>query len=427
MTTTSGYVSYHFETPLDEESQCFRNGERLVMILPLDAGQASLREALVPLVYMNATSRPHAINTLRFEPYTGALAEEVEEFNQRIAPADPAFFLLGSPAAYQFPKSGSKKIYQETFVALENGRVRGGYTLKQQEFSFHGDLRMAAACQMPISEGLVDRNYAFVGARMLRDAVRRQPLLFGLGIGSADASIARVERAMGWTVRIIPFYFRVINGFAFLRNIEYLKRTRRRRLLLDACAYAGLGWVGARLAESVLARPVEQRLLAATEFGDWADRIWEACEYTYSMTAVRTSDVLNLLYPPGDRCIRLKVLERGHTIGWAVLMDTKMSNNKYFGNMRVGSIVDCLAVPDDAQKVISVASEVLKRRGVDLLVSNQSHPAWCEAMQSAGFIQGSSNFIFTASQGLSKILEEIDPAETGIHINRGDGDGPIHL
>lgn len=385
----------------------------------------------IPLLYMNPRSSQESLSALHFEPYTGALAGAVEEFNQRIAPADPAFFLLGTPASYRFPKSESGKVYQETFVAVENSHVRGGYTLKQQEFSFHGRLRMAAACQMPISEGLIDRKYAFVGARMLRDAVRRQPLLFGLGIGSEDASIARVERAMGWSVRIIPFFFRVINGFAFLRNIEHLKRTRRRRLLLDACAYAGLGWIGARLAESVLTRKmVEHRLLSATEcsrFGDWADDIWESCEAAYSMTAVRTSEVLSLLYPTEDRFIRLKVLERGRPIGWAVMLDTKMSNNKYFGNMRVGSIVDCLAPPDDAQKVIFVASEVLRRRGVDLLVSNQSHPAWCEALQSAGFIQGSSNFIFRASQALSKLLEETDPEETGIHINRGDGDGPIHL
>jgi hypothetical protein len=109
------------------------------------------------------------------------------------------------------------------------------------------------------------------------------------------------------------------------------------------------------------------------------------------------------------------------------MLDTKMSNNKYFGNMRVGSIVDCLALPDEAQKVMFVAAEVLKQRGVDLMVSNQSHPAWGEALQAAGFIQGSSNFIFTASQQLSKLLEDIDPEDTGIHINRGDGDGPIHL
>ena len=48
-------------------------------------------------------------------------------------------------------------------------------------------------------------------------------LLFGLGIGSLEASITRVEQAMGWRVRVIPFFYRVRNGFNFLRNIEYLK------------------------------------------------------------------------------------------------------------------------------------------------------------------------------------------------------------
>src|SRR5207245_4436029 len=60
----------------------------------------------------------------------------------------------------------------------------------------------------------------------------------------------------------------------------------------------------------------------------------------------------------------------------------------------------------------------------DLLLSNQNHPAWCEGLKMAGFVEGPSNFFFVASKALSKLLNEIDPAGTAIHLNRGDGDGP---
>lgn len=368
---------------------------------------------------------------LHFEPYMEEHTAAVADFNRRIQAANPPFLLPDTPAPGWIPRCGNRKIYQEIFLAIEDGRVRGGYTLKHQEFSFRGRILDAAACQMPISEGIVDRRCGFIGPRLLRDALRRRPLLFGLGIGSLDASVTRIEQALGWRVQVIPFFYRVRNGFNFFRNIEYLKTTRWRRWSLDATAYSGLGWAGARVARAVLPRPNGVRAGISAEqppeFSGWADELWETCRGCYSMAAVRDAEVLNVLYPPDSRFIRVKVLERGHPIGWAVLLDTRMDRNKYFGNMRIGSIVDCLALPQHASKVIAAAADVLDRRGVDLLVSNQSHAAWGNALRKSGFLEGPSNFILTTSKPLWRLLDEIDPGGTSVHMNRGDGDGPIHL
>ena len=109
------------------------------------------------------------------------------------------------------------------------------------------------------------------------------------------------------------------------------------------------------------------------------------------------------------------------------MLDTVMADDKYFGNMRVGSIVDCLALPEDAGIVMAAATRVLEGRGVDLLLSNQSHPDWCHGLKMAGFVEGPSNFFFVASKALTNLLNEIDPAGRAIHLTRGDGDGLIHL
>ncbi|HEX5432273.1 MAG TPA: hypothetical protein VFW83_09915, partial [Bryobacteraceae bacterium] len=123
----------------------------------------------------------------------------------------------------------------------------------------------------------------------------------------------------------------------------------------------------------------------------------------------------------------LRIRDRDETVGWAVCLDTPMSAGKYFGNMRVGSIVDCLALPQDAGRVVRAAARVLQKRGADLLVSNQSHAAWRKAFRRAGFLTGSSNYVFATSKKLTYLLEQIDPFEAGVHLTRGDGDGPIHL
>jgi hypothetical protein len=60
---------------------------------------------------------------------------------------------------------------------------------------------------------------------------------------------------------------------------------------------------------------------------------------------------------------------------------------------------------------------------VDLIVSNQLHGAWVSALRGAGFRAGPSNFIFAMSKALTALI----PEGAEVHINRGDGDGPIHL
>ncbi len=370
--------------------------------------------------------------TLRVLPYTEDLVAAVTEFNARISRAGAPFLLPVRPVADWLPKVGDRRIYEEIFLVVQDGFVRGAYTLKRQEFSFAGRILPAGACRMPISEAIADRRYGLVGPKIIHDALRRMPLLYCLGIGSIEANISRMLRAMGWTWRVVPFFFKVLNGFRFLRNMEYLKNGLLSRLALDAAAYSGVGWLGARTARLLLkattARcglPLAQEV---SEFAAWTDEIWRACHGRYSMTAVRDADVLNILYPASDpRFIRLKVCAGSRAIGWAVLLDTVMSGSKYFGNMRVGSIVDCLALPEDAARVMAASANNLEHRGVDLLVSNQSHPAWCDGLKRAGFFVGPSNFFLLMSKQLSRLLSDLDPAFSGIHLNRGDGDGPIHL
>lgn len=370
--------------------------------------------------------------SIRIQPYTGEWTKAVAEFNQRIRPAKAPFQLPETPAPFQLSKRGVGKTYgEEVFLAVEEDHVRGGYTFKHQEFSVGRSILEVGMCRLPISEGIVDKRYSMVGVMLIRDAVKKQPLLYNLGIGDLKVVVARMLLAMGWRViRVVPFFFKVRNGFQFLRNIQYLKTTRLRQWLLDAAAYSGLGWAGATIAHALLTRNGRQAVTVEQvgEFSAWADGIWQACQSRYSMVAVRDAEVLNVLYPPDNtRFIRLKVLDGRRVVGWAVLLDTVMTNDQYFGNMRVGSIVDCLALPEDANTVMAAAARFLEDRGVDLLLSNQSHPAWCQGLKMAGFVEGPSNFFFVASKALAKLLSEIDPAGTAIHLNRRDGDGLIHL
>jgi hypothetical protein len=194
----------------------------------------------------------------------------------------------------------------------------------------------------------------------------------------------------------------------------------------------GLGWIGIRLLQALLRKQRRRDKWMSFEevndFSDWSDQLWKVCKDKYSMIAIRDSQTLNILYPSSNqRFIRLKVMENQQVVGWAVVLNTQMSNHKHFGNLRVGSIVDTLALPDNAFPVVRSATRFLERAGVDIIVSNHSHITWCSAFKDAGFISGPSNFIFAASKELAQLLHPFELSTKEFHLNRGDGGGPIHL
>ena len=108
-------------------------------------------------------------------------------------------------------------------------------------------------------------------------------------------------------------------------------------------------------------------------------------------------------------------------------MNTALSNHSYFGNMRLGSIVDCFAEPQDAGQVLQQSRQYLVGQGADLIVSNQSHRVWRNAFRRCGFVAGPSNVLFASSRALSEAMQRKQISNDDVHVNRGDGDGPINL
>jgi hypothetical protein len=338
---------------------------------------------------------------IAIRPFTEEWAAAVRAFNKRIA-----------SSGFEFPETASA----DNFLAIEGADVRGGYILRRQKFWIRGESFDVAHYRLPLSEGIVDRSYASLGVQLIRHALKQQPLLYALGMGGFDKPLPQMLKAMGWKLRAAPFLFKVNRPSGFLRNIHPLRKTPSRRVIMDLAADTGLGWLGMRLLQRPLGRGPSGEEVRS--FQPWADSVWNSASASYDAIAARDAATLDEFY--GDSgVIRLKI----GTSGWAVVLDTKMEGDKYFGDMRLGSIADCFAPPDDAAEVTRAAVRFLERRGVDLIVSNQLHGAWVSALRGAGFREGPSNFVFAASKALAEQM----PEGAEIHMNRGDGDGPIHL
>ncbi len=351
---------------------------------------------------------------LEIVPYLPVYSAAVGRFHQRLA---------AGGVEMQFPEAGGADWIPGTqqWLAVEGGEVRGGYLLRRQRFCFGGETHQAAHYRLPLSEGLVNRTYASLALRLVRDALTREASLYALGMGGWDKPLPQILKRLKWRMAAVPFYFKTPHPYRFLRQIRALRSSTTRRLACDAAAFSGVGWLALWLAGLARRSSGPAPLEAPPSFSGWADTVWERCRARYAMAAVRDAAMLDQLYPPCDaRFLRIRAAG-----GWAVLLDTAMHGHKQFGDLRVGTIVDCLAPPEDAAAVVLAAARTLEERGVDLIVSNQLHRAWSHGLAGAGFRQASTNFLIALSPALAARVE--GRADQEIHINRGDGDGPIHL
>ena len=378
-----------------------------------------------------ASSDKHRCGTsaIVVRPITEDLVPAVREFNLRLDAG-------GAPREFRFPechisrwlpKTDDRRLYEEYFALSEKDTVRGCYIFKHQDFSFYNVIHSVGFWHWPISEGLVNNKYSWVALRMLGTALKAQPLIYGLGMTD---QLTRLLTAIGWSVCRMPFYFKVNCPERFLKEIRVLRKTRARQLIANLAARTGIGGLALKVLQSARAMggPRNERAEVISGFSGWADDLWNACKGLYAMIAVRDSETLNILYPANsNRFLCYKVTRGSAVLGWAVLLDTQMRDSEHFGNLRVGSIVDCLALPEQASGVVRAATRVLEVRGVDLIVSNQSHAAWCAALQSAGFLPGPSNFRFAASRELAKILDPFPTTMGYIHLNWADSDRPVRL
>jgi len=368
------------------------------------------------------------------QPYRPEHEPAVAEFNERLrqAGADENMVFYRRAQPVWLARKAESRIYNEYFVAVDGGIVRGCYALKSQEFLFpDGQIRSIGYYHHPLSEGIVNKAHAIVGTLLLRDVMLRAPLLYCLGMGGYDRPLPQMLVRLGWAHCLVPFFFRVVDPSRFLRNMQPLRSSPSRKFLLDLAAYSGAGWAGSKLFQGyrTLLAPrapavecCEVASFESAEFTESSQSLWEQARQTCSFTAVRDAEALRTLYPPSEAHLTRMIIKRdGAAIGWAVVGERR--KDAKYGDMRVGSVVDCFALPGESFSVVRCATQTLERQGFDLILSNQSHQACDEAFKAAGYLEGPSNFVFAASKKLAELLIPFEQVRPRMHLTRADGDG----
>ncbi|MGA2739128.1 MAG: hypothetical protein ABSG65_16950 [Bryobacteraceae bacterium] len=372
---------------------------------------------------------------LRVVLYEASHEPAVRAFNARLQAAGALLFPLPETAPEPNPNTPAPGIEFRHFVVVDDaGEVRGGYFIRTQPFIIRGQVHCVGHYNAPLSEGIVDKRYAVVGAAMLAHALGERPLLFAMGMGTMERPLPRMLRAMGWSILETPFFFLVLNGKRFLRNIGPLRSRWERRMAADGLALSGLGGLALKGIQRARTRnrfDGKYRRQAIQEFSEWADQAWLATAPQYSLSAVRTADYLRFIYPPAPGMEPLyygvQLTEGDRPAGWVQMLDCQPRDGSYFGAMRVAALVDGVGAPAAIPSLVHSGVAAAKERHADIVISNQMHRDWASALRAAGFWQGPSNYLLALSKGLRKLLEPLEEATPRIHFNRGDGDGRVNL
>jgi hypothetical protein len=376
---------------------------------------------------------PNATSPVAVVPHTAAHAAAVRAFNTRLQPVGWGWYEDHVPG--WLAKGATQRAWREYWLAVDRGgEVRGAYALKPQQWQLGGETTIVTHWQGPVSEGVVDRSYSWLALHLLRDMLKKRPLLYSWGHGGRDSAIVQILRSMpGWLLHWTPLSCRVLRPFRCLRHNRWLRRTAAQRLALDALAITGVGAITIRALQAASSLRVGGRRDGGVSwevcerFEGWADELWHRVEGDYPILAVRDREAMNAIAPAGrwPHGLNLRIRRGSETIGWAIGLDVVMHDDRRFGDLRVGTVADCLAAPADAPAVVAAVCDHLTSRDVDLVVSNQAHPDWSRAFAARGFLQIREGRLFAASPRLAEAMRPLGLA--GLHLTNMDGEGPICL
>jgi hypothetical protein len=361
--------------------------------------------------------------------------QKVNAFNQRMLEAGETHHRISLDLPFRTMKHDKNSpITVERFFCIDGGEIRGEIGIKRMMFWVNDGFKEVAVWSKPLSEGIINPSFRGTGKMIVNEMLRRYPLIYATGAPGAGS--ARLMDRAGWFSLPIPFHFYVLKSYPFFRNINILRIRKWNKILLDLCAFSGMGVMIIRILRLIqrlsMCYPNVKNLEIERfdRWRNWADDVWDIAHNEYSLIGDRSSAALQSLYPEGHKHLiklRFKSTCTNLIVGWAVITFTKLKNHKYFGNMKLTAIVDMLALPDNEYSVASGAIVAARQANADLLIVNHSAYCWNSAFKRTGMLPWKTNHYLWLSPKLEHRFRPIDDYTDRFYFTRGDGHGPTSL
>jgi hypothetical protein len=357
----------------------------------------------------------------------------VRELNDRLTRGGSHWQFYDDPVPQWLPRDEPDcSVWREFAVVLdEEEQARGGLVVKPQRFRLGmADIDLLT-WQGPVSEALVDRRFGKVGMQCLMYLRDRNPLLFGWG---GSDQLNRLLEAFGWTRWETPLAMKIICPSRVARLAPFLRGSGLRARLATLAGVTGLAAMVFHTVQTAIAvRSDGLTAPSATthrvdSFGDWADDIWQAVRDDYAFIALRDSKSLNRLMARTGwpDCQIHRIDEAGQTLGWVATRVSDLKGDKRFGDLRLGCIVDALALPGHEGRAVRCGEDLLRAQGVDLIAGHISHRTWIDAFGQSGFLRiARQRRLFIAPDLFERLTQLGVDAPDQVHLMPIDGDGPM--
>lgn len=365
---------------------------------------------------------------VEFIPLTAALIPACRDFNERLRQQKALPFPLPEQVSPQ--GDGVKQNSPMHYIAVDpHGLVRGGMLLTELRGWLKRKPVRLVNIQSPLSEGVIERAYAGVGLQMLKFINSLSAYAYAVGMGSEQNPFPRFLKAAGWLVSPVPFSFSVMKSSRFLREMEPLNRAPEKWIARIAAA-TGIGALALGTWNIIHSEPrlPSHSLILAESWPEGTQAVWEQCRGSLSFSLVRDEAGLTELYPNSQpRMKKFLLFYQGKIVGWSVGTVTQMHNHSMFGDLSVGTILDGLASNQHLLALLTLSRRALKGMGAELILTNQSSLNWQTGLRQIGFFRTTSNYLVSLSKPLAESLRSYPENFDLMHVNRGDGDGRIHL
>lgn len=363
---------------------------------------------------------------LSIEPFGPQHEAAAAAFNQRLAASGkPVIFFM--PERSRATQTGHGVTVTDYVAVDEAGVVRGGFMSWEHSAIVGKSVHQVINIQSPLSEGIFDRAHVAVGPRLIQTAIQRTPYVYFVGMGSEDNPLPRLLKAMGFKVRAVPFFFRMIRPARCLQQLKPFRNSAWKRVLGKIAGLTGIASLGAavvhKMRRSASGALSGYEMEEVSEWGPWADDVWDSFAKGITFGVMRDVKAHGFFYPLRKGTPRVWRLMRGGAVdGWFGLMITRMTGNPYFGNLTVATLTDCIGSESAVQAGCIFAIRKARELGADLLIANLEYEPLQRACIAAGYRRGPSNFQFATSKALTQEI-----SANSAYVTRRDGDGLVNL
>jgi hypothetical protein len=363
--------------------------------------------------------------------YERSMAEAFDRFSRAAWPSSGSAKIGGS-------KTPAGRSDAPTFVFLKGNDIIGHVTTIPVQLASHAGA--VAAHWIVGFMVLPEHRNGLVGPLLIKEASRVLDCALSIFV---EPPVLRILTGMKWAHRgVLPQYVRVLNARAVSSNLQAagfkgltLHAAERsgdsRARLVQPLARALAGWglalgQAAWLGLSTFSRPrsAHAELHEERRFDESYDDLWRAVHARFGACPARDQRYLRQRY--GEKTERYRFLgcrQGSRLLGYCILKIRQFSGDSRMGNMKVGTIVDCLFDPTSPavlQSLLGHAVRLFEQEEVHAVLCTASHATVRHLLRANGFLAIPGNLHFAIHNRTALPIQDV-PLDSW-HLMRGDSD-----